>query len=49
MDGGWGDSEETLNICFGGRLADDKGIGVNEGQILALLFSEARGHGVHAT
>ena len=49
MDGGWCHSEETLNICFGGRLADDQGIGVNEGQILALLISEAGDDGVHAT
>jgi hypothetical protein len=42
MDG-WGtDAEMALHIGFGGRAAEHASIGMNEGQILALLFREMR-------
>ena len=41
MDGGWADAEVALHIGFGGRSSEDARIGVDEGQILALLFGEA--------
>jgi len=49
MDGGRGNGEEPLDICFGRRSGDDERIGVDEGQVLTLLVCEAGGHGVHAT
>lgn len=33
--------EVTLEICLRGRATMDGGIGMNEGQILALLFRKA--------
>ena len=51
MDGWWADAEVTLQIGLGGRAAEDAGIGVDEGEILALLGGEAgsTGHSVHVT
>ena len=40
MDGWWGDSEEALDVGFGGWAAHDEQIGMNEGQVLALLVGE---------
>ena len=34
------DTEMVLQIGLGGRSAEDAGIGVDEGKILALLFGE---------
>ena len=36
------DPEVALHVGFGGRLFVDGRVGVNEGEILALLFGEAR-------
>ena len=41
MDRRRGDVEVALHVGLGGRSADDQGIGVDEGQILALLVGEA--------
>ena len=41
MDRRRGDLEMALHVGFGGRLADDAGIGVDEGEVLALLIGEA--------
>ena len=51
MDGGRGDSEEALHVGFGGWAAHDERIGMDEGQILALLVGEAwiLGRSVHVT
>jgi len=40
MDRRWGDGEEALHVGFGGWASHDERVGVNEGQILALLFGE---------
>jgi transposase len=42
VDGGRGDAEMMLHLAFGGRAAMDARVGVDEGQILALLRGEAR-------
>jgi hypothetical protein len=42
VDRRWGDAEEALQVGFGGRAAKDQGIGVDEGEILALLGREAQ-------
>ena len=42
MDGGRRDPEVALHVGFGGRPFVDGRVGVNEGEILALLFGEAR-------
>ena len=51
MHGRWGDGEEALHVSFGGWPTHDERVGVNEGQVLALLFCEAWiwGRGVHVT
>lgn len=51
MDGRWADAEVTLQISFGGRAAEDAGIGMHEGEVLALLGGEAWfwDCGVHVT
>lgn len=36
VDGGWGDAEVVLHVMFGGWPPMDPGVGVDEGQILAL-------------
>jgi hypothetical protein len=41
MDGRWSDGEPALDVGFGGRLEIDACVGVDEGQILALLGCEA--------
>lgn len=41
MDRGWSDAEMALHVGLGRRLAEDVGIDVDEGQVLALLFGEA--------
>ena len=40
VDGRWSDAEMPLHGRFGGRLAEHVRIDVNEGQVVALLFSE---------
>src|SRR5208337_5070714 len=37
---GWRDLEVPLHVGFRGRLAEDTTLGVNEGQVLALLIGE---------
>ena len=51
MHGGWRDGEEPLHVGLGWRAAHHQSVGMDEGQILALLFGEAwvLGRGVHAT
>ena len=51
MDGGRGNGEEPLDICFGRWAAGDERIGMDEGQVLALLVGEGWfwDRGVHAT
>ena len=41
MDRRRGDAEVALHVGFGRGLAEDAGIDVDEGQVLALLFGEA--------
>ena len=41
MDRWRGDLEVALHVGFGGRSSVDAGVGVNEGEILFLLFGEA--------
>ena len=41
MDRWWADPEVALHIGFGGSAPEHMRIGVDEGQILALLFGEA--------
>lgn len=49
MDGWRGDAEMALQVGLGGRPAENLRIGVDEGQILALLWREARsGYGRHS-
>ena len=45
VDGRWSDAEMPLHVGFGGRLAEHVRIDVNEGQVVALLFSERLGAG----
>jgi hypothetical protein len=49
MDGRWADAEVPLQIGFGGRSTEDAGIGMDEGEILALFGREGRNRGVHVT
>ena len=42
MDGRRGDAEEALHVAFGGRSTVEQAIGPDEGEVLALLFGEAR-------
>ena len=42
VDGGCGDLEVSLHVGFGGWSSEDAGIGVDEGQILALKLRKAR-------
>ena len=37
MDGWRGDAEVPLHIRFGGRAAEESAVGMDEGEILALL------------
>lgn len=41
MDGRWADLEVALHVGFGRRAPEHVRVGVDEGQILALLFGEA--------
>jgi len=43
MDRRRGDAEVALHVGFGRGLAEDAGIDVDEGQVLALLLGEAAG------
>ena len=45
MDAGWGDAEEPLEVRLGGRLTIEQSVGVDEREVLALLFGEAPGRG----
>jgi len=38
VDRGRADTEVALHVGFGGRASEDARIGVDEGQVLALLF-----------
>jgi len=51
MDGRRGDGEEALHVGFGGWASHDERIGMNEGQILALLVGKGGfwDRGVHVT
>ena len=51
MNGWRADAEVALQIGFGGRATEDAGIGMDEGEILALLGGEAWfwDRGVHVT
>jgi hypothetical protein len=49
VDRGRGDAEVVLHFALGGRSPMHAGIGVDEGQILALLGGEAWDRGVHVT
>lgn len=49
MNGRRSDGEEALNVGFGRRLSEDKGVGMNKGQVLALLVGEFLDRGFHAT
>lgn len=42
MDRRRGDAEVALHVGFGGRSSNHLGIGVDKGQVLALLGGEAR-------
>ena len=41
MDRGWADAEMALHIGLGRRASEHARVGVDEGQILTLLFGEA--------
>ena len=41
VDRGWADAEVAPHVGLGGRASEDARIGVDEGQILALLFGES--------
>lgn len=45
VDGRRGDPKIALHVGFGGWLAEDVSIDVDEGEVLALLFGEAMGAG----
>jgi hypothetical protein len=51
MDGRRADAEVALQVGFGGRAAEDAGIGMDESKVLALLGGEAwsGGRGIHVT
>jgi hypothetical protein len=49
VDGWWSDAEVTLHVGFGWSAAEDAGIGMDEGKILALFCGEGRDRGVHVT
>ncbi|MGB8364168.1 MAG: hypothetical protein WCE20_06495 [Rhizomicrobium sp.] len=49
MDGRRTDAEMALQVGFGWRASENAGIGVDEGEVLALLGSEDRDRGVHVT
>ena len=41
MNGGWADGEVALHVGFGRRASEYSRVSVDEGQVLALRFSEA--------
>ena len=43
MNGWRCDAEEALEVGLGGRLTVEQDVGVDEGQVLALLLGEAWG------
>jgi hypothetical protein len=49
MDGRRSDGEEALDVGFGGRPSEGERIGMNKGQVLALLVGKFLKRGVHAT
>jgi hypothetical protein len=49
MDGRRAYAEVPLQIGFGRSAAEDTGIGVDEGEVLALLGGEGWDRGVHVT
>ena len=49
VDGWRSDAEVTLHIGFGWSAAEDAGIGMNEGQILALFRGEGWDRRSHVT
>ena len=49
MDGRRGDGEEALDVGFSGRPSEGERVGMNRGQVLALLVGEFLKRGVHAT
>jgi len=49
VNGRRADAEVLLQVGFGGRAAEDAGIGVDEGEVLALLGGEGWDRGVHVT
>jgi hypothetical protein len=49
MDRRRADGEEALHVGFGGRAAHHQRIGMDEGQVLALLVGEAWDRGIHVT
>jgi hypothetical protein len=48
VDGGWGDAEVALHVGFGGRAAEDAAIGMDKGEVLALLVDEGGSSRSHA-
>ena len=49
MDGGRSDGEEAPDVGLSGRPSEGKRIGMNKGQVLALLVGEFLNRAVHAT
>lgn len=49
MNRGRGDGEEALDVGFSGRPSEGERIGMNKGQVPALLVGEFLDRGVHAT
>ena len=49
MDGGRSDGEEAPDVGLSGRPSEGKRIGMNKGQVLALLVGEFLNCAVHAT
>ena len=49
MDGRRADTEMSLQVGFCWRAAEDAGIGMDEGEILALLGGESGYRGFHVT
>ena len=49
MDRRRGDGEEALDVGFSGRPSEGERVGMNKGQVLALLVGEFLDGGIHAT
>jgi hypothetical protein len=41
VDRGWADFKVALHVCLGGWAPEHLRVGVDEGQVLTLLFGEA--------